>query len=78
MHRVILYDHLSLFSEISPTAHSANYEDNRVLRHSYDMNFFKNDLNEVRRRPVIVFASRIEFSLSVILPAILQANKLFK
>ena len=48
---IIMNDHLSLFSEISPRAHSANWEHNRVLRHSYLMNFFYYYSKELRKAP---------------------------
>ena len=73
---IIMYDHLSLFSGISPRAHSANWEHNRVLKQSYLMNFFIIIQKSYVKHPVIVSVSRIDFLLSVTLPAILQANEL--
>lgn len=48
---IIMYDHLSLFSGISPGAHSANWEHNRVLKQSYLMNFFYYYSKELRKAP---------------------------
>lgn len=48
---IIMYDHLRLFSEISPRAHSANWEHNRVLKQSYLMNFFYYYSKELRKAP---------------------------